>query len=104
MVLGDFNALTPSDPIFDLVGAIRGDPDNSSTSIMADDWVEDDLIDLTRKIPEYKRYSYIYKKKKQILDYMLINTRFKPRLRKIAFTSIDYQFSDHAGLIAEFDW
>ncbi|MFV2031396.1 MAG: hypothetical protein ACC663_02775 [Gammaproteobacteria bacterium] len=104
MLLGDFNALTPSDPILDVVGTIRGDPDNSKTSSVAKDWVGQDLVDLTRKIPAARRYSYIYRKKKQILDYMLVNVRFKPKLRSISFSRIDYRFSDHAALIAEFGW
>ena len=104
MVLGDFNALTPSDSYFDLIGTIRGDPNNLNKSIAAKDWVEDNLIDLTRKIPAKRRYSYIYHKKKQILDYMLVNTRFKPQLQNIAFSRIDYRFSDHAALIADFTW
>ena len=103
MILGDFNALTPSDAIFDLAGTIRGNPDNSATSIVAKDWIEEDLIDLTRKIPWPRRYSYIFHKKKQILDYMLVNARFKPQLRNIDFSRIDYSFSDHAALIADFD-
>lgn len=104
MVLGDFNALTPSDSYFDLIGTIRGDPNNLNKSIAAKDWVEENLIDLTRKIPVKRRYSYIYYKKKQILDYMLVNTRFKPQLQNIAFSRIDYRFSDHAALIADFTW
>lgn len=104
MVLGDFNALTPSDQFVDTIGTIRGDPDNSQTSLAAKDWIEEDLIDLTKNIPQRRRYSYIYRKNKQILDYMLVNTRFKPRLLNIAFSRIDYQFSDHAALIAEFNW
>ncbi len=104
MVLGDFNALTPSDRFVDVTGTIRGSPDNSETSVTAKDWIDEDLIDLTRNIPQRRRYSYIYQKKKQILDYMLVNTRLRPQLRNIAFSRIDYQFSDHAALIAEFSW
>ncbi len=104
MVLGDFNALTPSDRFVDVTGTIRGNPDNSETLVTAKDWIDEDLIDLTRDIPQRRRYSYIYQKKKQILDYMLVNTRLRPQLRNIAFSRIDYQFSDHAALIAEFSW
>jgi hypothetical protein len=35
---------------------------------------------------------------------MLINHQFKPRLKHIRFSQIDYRFSDHAGLIADFSW
>lgn len=104
LVLGDFNGLTPSDPYVDVVGTIIGKPDNSNTEKQAEDWIKQDLIDLTKHIPRQKRYSYIYQKKKQILDYMLVNSQFGPRLKHIAFSRINYDFSDHAGLLADLSW
>jgi hypothetical protein len=104
LVLGDFNGLTPSDPYVDVVGTIRGKPDNSNTEKQAIDWIKNDLIDLTKNIPLPNRYSYIYRKKKQILDYMLVNSQFKPRLTHISFSRINYDFSDHAGLLADLVW
>jgi endonuclease/exonuclease/phosphatase family metal-dependent hydrolase len=104
MVLGDFNALTPSDRHVDVAGAILGKPDNANVKVPVRDWINDDLIDLTRQIPQARRYSYIYRKNKQILDYMFVNAAFGPSLENIEFTRIEYQFSDHAGLIAEFNW
>jgi hypothetical protein len=35
---------------------------------------------------------------------MLTNAGFKPRLINIAFSRIDYKFSDHAALVADFAW
>jgi hypothetical protein len=35
---------------------------------------------------------------------MFVNSAFEPELETIEFTRIDYQFSDHAGLIANFNW
>jgi len=104
MVLGDFNGLTPSDAYVDVVGTILGKPNNSNIEKQAADWISRDLIDLTRAIPASKRYSYIYRKKKQILDYMLTNSEFKPKMINIAFSRIDYSFSDHAALVADFAW
>ncbi len=104
ILLGDFNALTPSDSHVDVAGIIRGKPDNTRVKKTAKDLVSDDLTDLTRQIPSRYRYSYIYKGNKQILDYMFVNSGFKPRLENIGFTRIEYRFSDHAGLIAEFIW
>jgi endonuclease/exonuclease/phosphatase family metal-dependent hydrolase len=104
MVLGDLNALSPSDRYIDVVGTILGKPDNRNTILSSQDLIQHDLIDLTQLIPNKKRYSYIYQKKKQVIDYMLINHRFKPRLDRIRFSEIDYRFSDHAGLIADFSW
>lgn len=104
ILLGDFNALTPADSKLDLVGIVRGNPDNGNGRAQASDLVEPDLVDLTLQIPEPRRYSYIFRKKKQQLDYMLVNQDFQPRLVAIKFGRIDYRFSDHAGLIARFDW
>jgi endonuclease/exonuclease/phosphatase family metal-dependent hydrolase len=104
LVLGDFNGLTPSDPYVDIVGTILGRPDNLNTEHKATDWISKDLVDLTRTIPAPQRYSYIYRKKKQILDYMLINSNFAVKLQSIAFGQIDYDFSDHAALVADFNW
>jgi endonuclease/exonuclease/phosphatase family metal-dependent hydrolase len=104
IVLGDFNALTPSDHYVDVAGAILGRPDNSSVRVPSKDWINDDLIDLTRQIPAALRYSYIYHDNRQILDYMFVNSAFGPRLKNIEFTRIEYRFSDHAGLIADFSW
>ncbi len=104
MLLGDFNALTPSDSHVDVAGIIRGNPDNTRVKKPAQDLISDDLTDLTRQIPSQHRYSYIYKGNKQILDYMFVNSGFKPRLENIEFTRIEYRFSDHAGLIADFYW
>ena len=104
LLLGDFNALTPPDSKLDLAGIIRGNPDNGDSRRKASDLVEPDLVDLTLQIPEARRYSYIFRKQKQQLDYMLVNSDFTPRLSTIEFGRIDYRFSDHAGLIARFEW
>jgi len=104
LVLGDFNALTPADRYVDVAGIIRGDPDTTRPRLQASDRVEPDLIDLTRAIPAKKRYSYLYHKNKSQLDYMFTNRNFRAQLRSIKFSRIDYRFSDHAGLIAIFDW
>lgn len=104
LVLGDLNGLTPSDRYVDIVGTILGRPDNSDTQHQAADLIRKDMVDLTRIIPAAKRYSYIYRKKKQILDYMLINSKSRLKLQSITFGQIDYDFSDHAALVAHFSW
>ncbi|MCP3689727.1 MAG: hypothetical protein GY784_15075 [Gammaproteobacteria bacterium] len=104
MLLGDFNALTPHDKYTDIVGAVRGDPDNAQVKYSARDLIKRDLIDLTRQVNKPERFSYVYKNQKQILDYMLINQRFKPKLQSAEFSDIDREFSDHAGLWARFTW
>jgi hypothetical protein len=102
MLLGDLNALTPHDGFTDIVGTIAGDPNNIDVRFPSDDLVKRDLIDLTRQIPVSRRYSYIYKGHKQILDYMLVSQTFRPKLKHIGFGKINRAFSDHAGLLAEF--
>jgi endonuclease/exonuclease/phosphatase family metal-dependent hydrolase len=104
MVTGDLNALSPPDQHIDVVGTIIGNPDNQNTKLSSKDLIKHDLIDLTLRIPHKKRYSYIHNKNKQVIDYMIVNQGFKPRLEHIWFSQIDYDFSDHAGLIADFSW
>jgi len=104
LILGDLNALTPSDGHVDVAGIIRGDPDNAATRLTSADLVQPDLIDLTELIPSPKRYSYIFHRQKQQLDYMFVNQSFAADVETIAFGRIDYHFSDHAGLLAWFKW
>jgi predicted extracellular nuclease len=87
-----------------VTGIILGKPNNENTQTQAVDWIKEDLTDLTRAIPAAQRYSYIYRKKKQILDYMFANSGSKSRLIDIAFSRINYNFSDHAALVADFAW
>jgi len=104
LLLGDFNALTPGDTHVDVAGIIRGDPDNTAVRLSARDLVEPDLVDLGQLIPAAKRYSFIFRQKKQQLDYMFVNQSFGAEVQSISFSRIDYYFSDHAGLLAEFKW
>ena len=104
LLLGDFNALNPSDRHVDVVGIISGNPDNKTARLSAPDLVEPDLVDLTRLIPSARRYSFIYRQQKQQLDYMFINRDFAANVESIVFSRIDYHFSDHAGLLAWFRW
>lgn len=106
LILGDLNALTPSDRHVDVAGIIRGDPDNAAVRLEGRDLVEPDLVDLTRLIAEQKRYSFIFRRRKQQLDYMLVNQAFAAdvKVKAIAFSPIDSRFSDHAGLQAWFRW
>ncbi len=102
LLLGDFNALRPSDAHVDVIGIVRGAPDNSRTSLRGRDLVEPDLIDLTEAIPAARRYSFIFRRQKQQLDYMFVNRGFAADVDRIAFGRIHYRLSDHAGLIAQF--
>ncbi len=104
MILGDFNALTPPDKHVDVAGIIRGNPDNRRTRLTSTDRLNPDLIDLTRQIPPKHRYSYIFRQKKQQLDYMFGNQALADTVDTITFSTIDYSFSDHAGLLVWHRW
>ena len=88
----------------DVAGILRGTPDNRRARLQARDLVEPDLLDLSRRIPRDRRYSYIFRQRKQQLDYMFINRNFTADLENIEFSDIDRDFSDHAGLMAGFRW
>ena len=104
LLLGDFNALTPTDKHVDVAGIIRGNPDNTTASLPGRDLVNPDLVDITQLITPAKRYSFIFRRKRQQLDYMFINQSFDADVKAIEFSRIDYHFSDHAGLLARFEW
>jgi exonuclease III len=104
LMLGDFNALTPSDKHVDVAGILRGSPDNRTARLKARDMVNPNLVDLSRRIKRDQRYSYVFRQRKQQLDYMFINRGFAADLKNIEFSDIDRQFSDHAGLQAWFRW
>lgn len=104
LVAGDLNALQPADKYVDVVGHLIGNPDNEGRRFTSKDRIKNDLENLTLRISPSNRYSYLYKGKKQILDYMLASRNFSQRLKSIRFGSIDRDFSDHAGLLAEFSW
>jgi endonuclease/exonuclease/phosphatase family metal-dependent hydrolase len=103
VIVGDFNALPVSDKFVDVTGIIRGKPDQARPGYKSTDLIVRDLIDLTRSIPAKQRYSFVYKKHKQQLDYLLIGNSKNHKLKKLKFSSIDYRFSDHAALIAEIE-
>jgi endonuclease/exonuclease/phosphatase family metal-dependent hydrolase len=104
LLLGDFNALTPADAHVDIAGILLGSPDNSQVRLRARDLLDPDLIDLTRRIPPDRRYSYIFRQRRQQLDYMFSNAALASRVEHIAYSPVDYGFSDHAGLLARFSW
>ncbi|MFT5399638.1 MAG: endonuclease/exonuclease/phosphatase family metal-dependent hydrolase [Planctomycetota bacterium] len=104
MLIGDFNALTPSDEYVDVAGIIGGYPVTDKVKYPGRDLIVKDLFDLTRDIPQKNRYSYIFRQKKQQLDYLFVNQPLREKLISIEFSRINYRFSDHAGLLARFDW
>ncbi len=102
MLIGDFNALTPADRYVDSVGIIRGDPDNDRPRWKSTDLIERDLVDITARVPSGRRYSFLYRKRKQQLDYLLTSANLADDVSKVAFSRIDFSFSDHAAILAIF--
>ena len=100
LLLGDFNALTPPDAHVDVAGILRGNPESDATALRGRDLLAPDLVDLTASIPP----AFVFRRQKQQLDYMLVNRNFAGSVERIAFSPIDYRFSDHAALLAWFDW
>ncbi len=105
MIVGDFNALKPSDAYVDSLGTIIGKPDQQRPKWKSPDLIKNDLVDTSLMIKARHPYSYKYRKRKQILDYLLVSSNLKHKIKSIFYTDIDYKFSDHAALIAiiEFD-
>ena len=100
VISGDFNALNPSDAYVDSLGTILGEPDQQRPRWKSQDLLEPDLIDISRRVPAARRYSYLYKGNKQQLDYILVSAQLKHRVSQVRFSNIDYAFSDHAAVQA----
>jgi len=101
IVVGDFNALNPSDHYIDSLGTILGNPDQHRPKWKTPDLIKRDLVDTTLRVSTKNRYSYKYRKKKQLLDYLLVSKNLSDNIKSISFSDIDYRFSDHAALKAE---
>jgi len=98
MLLGDFNALTPSDSYVDVMGTIIGNPDQSAPQNKSPDLITRDLIDLTLRVSVASRFSYRYRGKNQLLDYALASDNLADKVVSVKFSRIEYAFSDHAAL------
>ncbi len=104
LIIGDYNALSPSDFYVDSLGTIIGKPDKKRPKWKSPDLIKNDLIDTSLVIPEKNRFSYRFKNKKQLLDYLLISQNLKHNLTNFSLGPIDYRFSDHAALKAKFSF
>ncbi len=100
IISGDFNALRPSDHYVDSVGIIEGNPDPIRPKWKSPDLVSRDLVDLSQTVSSELRFSYRYKGKNQLIDYILVSSNLKKNPVSVHFTEIDYSFSDHAALMA----
>lgn len=98
VVLGDFNALSPSDNIVDTLGTVMGNPKSSGTRYSSRDFIDRDLVRADKSIPLKNRVTYRYKGRKQQLDYVLLSHNLSLFNHRVTFFPLDYQLSDHAGL------
>lgn len=101
IVVGDFNALTPSDSFVDSLGTIIGNPDQNLPRWKSPDLIRTDLINTSLLVKPAKRFSYRYKKSNQLLDYLLISENWHSNIQSIEYSTIDYHFSDHAAILAK---
>ena len=101
IIIGDFNALAPSDSHVDSLGTIIGNPDQKHPKWKSPDLIDDDLIDVSQRVKASSRYSYRFKKRKQLLDYLLVSKNLKSSVKSLTFSRIDYKFSDHGALKAQ---
>lgn len=99
-IIGDFNALSPSDPYVDVIGTIIGNPDQQRPKWRSADTIDTDLVNVSNRVKARYRYSYLYKKRKQLLDYLLVSKNLKSKIKTINYSRIDYKFSDHSALKA----
>jgi endonuclease/exonuclease/phosphatase family metal-dependent hydrolase len=104
LLLGDFNALPRSDQYVDVLGTIIGQPDQARPRWKSKDLLNPDLVDLTRQIPRKQRYSFIYRDRRQQIDYAVASPPLAARLHSIRFEPINYRISDHAPLLVELDF
>ncbi len=100
MIVGDFNALKPSDAYVDCLGTLIGKPDQQRPKWKSPDLIKNDLVDTSIMVKTGTPYSYQYRKRKQLLDYLLVSRDLKKKIKSISYTGIDYKFSDHAAMIA----
>jgi len=103
IILGDFNALNISDPYVDVLGIIKGTPTQLNELYPSSDRIERNLFNLSLQIPIKQRFSYQYKHKQQVLDYLLVSQNLISKAKSIRYTDIDYKVSDHAGLVVLFE-
>ncbi len=98
IILGDLNALTPSDKYVDVIGALLGQPDQDRPKWIHTDRISTNLYNASELASKKRRYSYLYKRTKQLLDYAIVSANLKTKVKHIEYSWIDYSFSDHAAL------
>lgn len=73
IVVGDFNAFQFTDGYVDVVGQIRGRVTPDKNLMSGPDLVTRDLCNLTDRVPDLEKYSFIFGGNAQALDHALVN-------------------------------
>ena len=91
LVCGDFNAFLYNDGYNDLIGTLRGKPDQ--TVVAPGKVYATGLFNLAGSVKELaNRYSYVHDGSTQVLDHILINPKLAERILKFGFARLDADF------------
>ena len=91
LVCGDFNAFLFNDGYNDLIGTLKGKPDQSVTN--PSKTFASGLYDLADFLKDpAARYSYVHDGSTQVLDHILINKKMAERLVKFGYARVDADF------------
>ena len=91
LVCGDFNAFLYNDGFNDLIGTLKGKPDQ--TVLVPSKTYATGLFDLANSVRELaNRYSYVHDGSMQVLDHILINGKLAERISKFGFARLDADF------------
>ncbi|MEP6787201.1 MAG: endonuclease/exonuclease/phosphatase family protein [Acidobacteriota bacterium] len=91
LLCGDFNAFLANDGYNDLIGTLRGKPDQ--TVLVPSKTYATGLFDLANSIKDpANRYSYVHEGSMQVLDHILINSKLAERISKFGYARLDADF------------
>jgi predicted extracellular nuclease len=90
LVCGDFNAFLYSDGYNDLIGTLKGKPDQKVTN--PSKTYATGLFDLADFIAVANKYSYVHDGSTQVLDHILVNKNLSNSLLKFGYARVDADF------------
>src|SRR3569832_844158 len=90
LLCGDFNAFLFNDGYNDLIGTLKGKPDQRVTD--PSKTYATGLYDLADFIAAQNKYSYVHDGSMQVLDHVLINKKLSSSLLKFGYARVDADF------------
>ena len=90
LLCGDFNAFLFNDGYNDLIGTLKGKPDQRVTN--PSKTYATGLYDLADFIAASNRYSYVHDGSMQVLDHVLVNKKLSTSLLKFGYARLDADF------------